>query len=395
MFKHIFDELKKELDEVAEELEGKKSSVDQILKRWKEIKKVSDDIVEGWLSLEEKMCELSEKLEKQSDDKSEKITVSITKHKEKDISFRKGQGFYHLTMYPEAAQQFEAALTTSPDNDIARLYYALSKYSLKDYDAALQAFQILLASSEDPKILSVSHHMIGNYLASNDNLERSASHFNKAVEHDPKFTDALFNAGVVQFQMGDYQRALELMRKVVYLSPDDWEAMLVMSSCYSSLGFSGKAYEMKKQAVDISNHPRTELEFAQTCEETGLYEVAHQWYRRLERRTSFSQHAYTGLAWCAINMKDMESATGWLKKGLSLFPRHLELNVLMAIVLKNEKQNRRAAAIIDYIISDETMLDVSAHSFTRMERIVMSNAADSNVYHTLGSFLKLAIDLFL
>lgn len=394
MFKHVFDELSKELNEVKLLLEDQ-SKPELILKRWKEIKRVCDEIVEGWLSLEEQMSLLTDQVneleQKKEKPKSSSFTISIAKPKEMDFSFRKGQGFYHLTMYSEAAQQFESALMKNPDNDVARLYFALSKYSVGDLDQALQALQLLMASSEDPNILAISNHTIGNIYVSNGNLEKSLFHFNKAIEYDSSFSEAFFNAGAVHYQLGEFDKSIEFLKKSIYLSPDDWEAMIVMAACLSQLGYNRKAYELKKQAVEISSHPRTELEFARTCEETGLYDQANATYERLEKRSVFAEHAYSGLFWCSIHTNNVQKAMGWIKKGLSLFPHHLELNLMLALMYKKNNQLKKAKQVLEHIVNQRMSIDFSHLTFKRMEK--MSNHFSNRLQHELqpniNAFLQL------
>ncbi|MEX2104803.1 MAG: tetratricopeptide repeat protein, partial [Bacilli bacterium] len=363
MLQHLFEELEEEVKQL-EQMVNTDQDKEQILTRWNELKKMSDDIVEGWLNLEELMGEIREKVH--CLEKAAVTQISPASNYHYSMDFRKGQGYYHLTMYSEAIKQFQHTITSEPDNELARLYLALSKHSLEDHDEAIQAFQFVSASSSEPKIIAIAHHMLGCIFACKQHYEKSVLYFKRALKHEPNFSDSLFNLAVVYYKLGEYTDSIENLKQLLNIAPDDWEAMLFMSTCLSHLGLNRRALDLKQQAVQISSHPKTELELARSFEEANLYDQSYYWYERLEKHTSFAKYAYCGLTWCSLQQMQRERARGWLKKGLTLYPDHPELQLLHVLMMKTEGQYNKARTILEKLCTHTSFHDYTNHSLNRL-----------------------------
>ena len=55
--------------------------------------------------------------------------------------------------------------------------------------------------------------------ASNEKLKSAIADFDKAIELDPKFIDALYYKAVVQKKLGNYKGAIETLDKVLAIEP--------------------------------------------------------------------------------------------------------------------------------------------------------------------------------
>ena len=60
---------------------------------------------------------------------------------------------------------------------------------------------------------------MANKEADNDKLKSAISDFDKAIELDPKFIDALYYKATVQKKLEDYKGAIETLDKVLAIEP--------------------------------------------------------------------------------------------------------------------------------------------------------------------------------
>jgi tetratricopeptide (TPR) repeat protein len=88
--------------------------------------------------------------------------------------------------------------------------------------------------------LALVHIMRGKF---NDAIKA----LNKAVEADPRHTQALWLLGEIYLKVGDYERAAASLQQVVTIQPDNLTAITWLSLAYHSLGKRGKALD--KQSV--------------------------------------------------------------------------------------------------------------------------------------------------
>ena len=78
-----------------------------------------------------------------------------------------------------------------------------------------------------------------------DKLDEAISHYLKAMELDPSFTDALHGLTRTYFQKGDLERAVVYAKKISELDPEDILAHTNLSIYYQE---QGKIEEAEKEA---------------------------------------------------------------------------------------------------------------------------------------------------
>ncbi|MBD2869696.1 tetratricopeptide repeat protein [Paenibacillus arenilitoris] len=219
MFQHMFASMNEMLDRIMDRYDDagaqeKKQYEEQLT----ELKNVSDHFVEQWLEFEEKFAEFKERRSEPSSAQSastapapaysgymnaeHELPVSGTAScnaadlmisDEAASIISKGQGYYKLFMFPQAATQFQSAIVLSPECNLARLFLGMTHMHLQNWNEAQRHFQLLIALTDFPKWLAMGYNALGCIQAIHLNLAQAELLFKKAHDVCPSFTEALSN----------------------------------------------------------------------------------------------------------------------------------------------------------------------------------------------------------
>lgn len=164
--------------------------------QWDMLKTLSDDIIESWLQFEDKMGTFR--------DMQQQPAIAPEPHKYLG-SFVKGQGYFKLHMFKHASEQLEDAVTSYPDFVCARLFLAMSRMHMKQWNEAQQHFQLIAAVAEERRLQAIAFNALGCIQAIYAHLEQAQSYFRKALETDPAFPDPKLNLESLQQGNGQLQ----------------------------------------------------------------------------------------------------------------------------------------------------------------------------------------------
>lgn len=156
----------------------------QLREQWQLLKKMSDELVENWLRLEEKLSVLQE-----LDEHGALASVPA----ELLGPFYKGQGYFKLHMFRQAAEQLEDTVRMHPDMLSARLYLAMSRMHLQEWLEAQRHFRFIAALTEDVKMRAIAYNALGCIQAIHAQFDQAQQLFRKALEADPSFRDPKIN----------------------------------------------------------------------------------------------------------------------------------------------------------------------------------------------------------
>ncbi|GAB2692109.1 hypothetical protein ACFQWB_11230 [Paenibacillus thermoaerophilus] len=207
MFKHLFGVMNEMLDELARRYAdpAHADSLDELDRELAELKRMSDQCIEGWLLFEERISRLSAlrhgssaegdsvKHSAQTDgNELDEWTAMHLKARE-NAAFEQAQGYYQLRMYDEAIRLLEPLAERQPDFILARLYLAMGYLKSERFEDAYRQFQFVQSFSEHAKIKSISFNAMGCIQAKRLYPEKAAELFKLAYEADPTNRDALTN----------------------------------------------------------------------------------------------------------------------------------------------------------------------------------------------------------
>lgn len=210
MFQHMFSSMNEMLDQLIEQYQSAgKQEKQQYEMQMNELKKISDTFIEQWLEFEEKFADFKEKqkeLESNQtipyEDHVQKMPVSASQTcnasdleipNESASIISKGQGYYKLFMFPQAAIQFQSVITQSPECNLARLFLGMTHMHLQNWNEAQRHFQLLIALTDFPKWLAMGYNALGCIQAVHMNLAQAEQLFRKAHDACPSFKDPLNN----------------------------------------------------------------------------------------------------------------------------------------------------------------------------------------------------------
>lgn len=231
MFQHMFTSMNEMLDGITKQYPQASDQERQLyLKQIRELKKMSDSFIEQWLEFEEKVADFqdsygldvtditaaaSEAKPVQAQAAAGIIPAQVSTHaagkplaiSEKascnlsDLTIpddaaalvHKGQGYYKLFMFSEAAHLFQNALNIAPECNLARLYLGMSQMHMQNWQEAQRQFQLLIELSDFPKWLALGYNALGCIQAVHMNMAQAEKLFRKAYEVYPSFTDSLNN----------------------------------------------------------------------------------------------------------------------------------------------------------------------------------------------------------
>ncbi|MGO4693146.1 hypothetical protein AB4Z50_02585 [Paenibacillus sp. 2TAB26] len=214
MFQHMFSSMNEMLDQIIEQYDGAGASEkQQFEQQMLELKKVSDTFIEQWLEFEEKFSEFKEQqgdqaavsqVQEQAPEGAVQSSVPVSIAVSSPVSdfeisdelaavISKGQGYYKLFMFSQAAVQFQAAILQSPECNLARLFLGMTQMHLQNWSEAQRHFQLLIVLTDFPKWLAMGYNALGCIQAVQMNLAQAEQLFMKAYEVCPSFKDPLNN----------------------------------------------------------------------------------------------------------------------------------------------------------------------------------------------------------
>lgn len=216
MFQHMFSSMNEMLNQIIENYEGAGTKEKQLYdEQMNEMKKVSDSFIEQWLEFEEKFAQFKEQQGTQGDHVAEQEIISkfiepiqeslpastavpcniadLEIPNELAAVISKGQGYYKLFMFSQAAAQFQNAIIQSPECNLARLFLGMTQMHLQNWSEAQRHFQLLIVLTDFPKWLAMGYNALGCIQAVHMNLAQAEQLFIKAHDVCPSFKDPLNN----------------------------------------------------------------------------------------------------------------------------------------------------------------------------------------------------------
>ncbi|WP_134699009.1 tetratricopeptide repeat protein [Ammoniphilus sp. YIM 78166] len=393
LVKHLFCTLLERLEGIEEKWskatsqEMKERLLDEVM----ELRGVSDDILDQWLLFEERMSKLQQKLQghehtpkvhsfmdfdlgqmneeiaEMSDEVAEKIFQELMKVDKKPASpemvsflsgqaahqFRKGQGYYNLLMYGQAAQHFQAVLKEDPDQDVARLFLAFSYMMDGVWEQADHQFYLLSQTTENRLLKATALNAQGCLLGGFEKWEQALSHFESAISAYPKLRDPYFNKGLVHMKLNQYQEAKPIWQKLSSEFQDDWEVLLQLAKCYQAEGEPREAEQTLTQIYQATEDPDMLWPVAQTFEDLRQFGNAALCYQMILQREPDNAFAWHGLGWNLWHEDGLNDGIQYIRKALSLSPNHPDFQFSYGWILFHRKQFADAQAVFEQILQQE------------------------------------------
>ncbi len=134
---------------------------------------------------------------------------------------------------PEARSKLESILETRPEFVEATLDLAAIEARQGDPEGAIGRLSRLLDSAQEAQVRAVLNFEIGGLwqLAGED--QKAVESYATAIEDYPKFKDAHFNRAISLGRLGRQDEAVEELRRVLEIDPNDEESHLALAQAFA------------------------------------------------------------------------------------------------------------------------------------------------------------------
>lgn len=188
MFKEIFATMNEALDSIMKDYATSGAELAKVLEEeFNLLKMMSDYCLEEWLRFEERLSECRTRLAA-----GQPLAVAVPEQAKPvplPEHFVKGQGYYKLAMFRQAAAEFSVLVQELPDFTLGQVYLAMSHLRLHEPEEALRHFKLLVPLAADSKLKAISYHAMGCIHIQKQNMEQALSYFKLAANTDASFVE--------------------------------------------------------------------------------------------------------------------------------------------------------------------------------------------------------------
>lgn len=320
-------------------------------KRLKQIQKTCADVLHSWAVVEDEIAKMTKQYPQLFHDE-EQIEDEFFLDHSMVRQFREGQGYYNLTMFQKATSLFDQIVQKEPDFLLGRIYLGLCYFQEGKTEESKYHFRLIIRTASSDEFVGLAHHLLGCVYIQEGENQVACKQFTEAVSILPKNGDAWFNLATCHYRLKQYQEAIPYFFQALSIDPDDWEAMYYLADCYAHCNQSESARFWRISAYEKVKHPQVMQSIAQDYEESQMYQKALHWYQRLYGVDRKSHIAYYGLAWNYWMIKEKEKSMGWLKKGLTLYPKDPHLLSFHFWMLLQERKVEKARKVLKILPSE-------------------------------------------
>lgn len=192
MITHLFATMHEKLDDLMERCPDG-ILVDEDQAQLATLVTLSDQVMDHWVQFEEKLSLYREGRGNESSDQEAEAEELAFPFDEGQSWLNRGQGYFKLFMFPQAADALEKAVGAMPDCNLSRMFLAMTYMHLHQWLEAQRLFQMVVALTDHPKWKALSFNALGCIQAVRMNLDEAEAYFMRAHQADPTFSDPLNN----------------------------------------------------------------------------------------------------------------------------------------------------------------------------------------------------------
>jgi tetratricopeptide (TPR) repeat protein len=165
----------------------------------------------------------------------------------------------------------------------------------------------------------------GIRLAGEEKLAAAAEQFVKALQIDPRNTEALYNLGLIRMKWGDLNAAGDSFREVLRINPNHAAAQLRLASILTQFARDDQNYIPKAQAA----------------------------YARAIELDPNQPEAHFNLGYLAIRQRDYHAAVNEYQKAVALDPRYPRVHLELGIALYQVRDFDAAYSMLQAAVAEE------------------------------------------
>jgi tetratricopeptide (TPR) repeat protein len=232
------------------------------------------------------------------------------------------------------------------------------EYDGEELEANMKALEALgyVGSSEDEDTAQAIaegdsspelHSNMGRIHLRNGELDKARVEFEKALELNPNYSDALLNIGEVLRLQGRVAEAEHFVKRALRVDPNSIGALAQLGEIKRDMGDLDEAIRLFQEGLAIDDsYPFVFLGLGDVLQRAGRYEEAEEAFRRVLQLNPDSFKAYYNLGVTLANRGQIEGAVENYEKALEIAPNHPEsamaLNNMGAIYLESGEIDKAA-----------------------------------------------------
>ncbi|MCF6093347.1 tetratricopeptide repeat protein [Microaerobacter geothermalis] len=366
MVQHLFNTLFDAIEEINQKINSSSSNEKKELsEKLQSLRLLSDEILDKWLLLEEKIGNVQEKIVPaaqpihEPSDKVLDINWNLLPSFSENIPYRKGLGYFQLFMYEDAIKYLEEVVQDWPELELARLYLAYSYLLIEQTVEALRHFTILHQTSNDEKIQGFTHNALGCIYGQKQQFEEALFHFSKAEEILNNNAESLYNKALTLFLMREYDPALREVDQFIQICPEDLGGYMLLISIHEALGqhkyVNGLWNQLLKEICDPYLLKRAILYFS----DKKNYQLASFLSQKWVEIDPGNPTAHHYLGWHAWLLGNKETGVLIMKKAISLNPRDEDILFSYGWILFQMNDFHHAMKVMEKLINLQPNLSLA------------------------------------
>ncbi len=271
-----------------------------------------------------------------------------------------GRNYAIMGKYGEALEEFEESFRANPNNTNSMLNVGYCYLKMEEYDRAEQYFKKYIdampRSEKGYNNLAIVYYSRGDYA-------KAVEHYRKAVELKPSVADTYFNLANALRAQKNYEQAVVEYKTALKLKPNFDDARQALISLYFELGEPEKARELINSS--LLKHPEAAETFiakGRELHKQGKFREAIQEYFKAFQLNPKNHNACYNIGLSYYRLNNFPEAEKYLKKSVELNPDLAEaFNLLGQIALT---KNNDSEALLMFINATEKKPEMAeAHLF--------------------------------
>ncbi len=256
-------------------------------------------------------------------------------------------------------QSFQSQVTKKAIfNNLGNVLYAIGKL-----DEAVAAYR--KAIELDPKNTD-AYSGLGYALSAQKKLDEAVAAYRKAIELDPKNTDAYSGLGYALSAQNKLDEAVAVYRKAIELDPKYVYAYNGLGYALSAQNKLDEAVAAYRKAIELdpkNTYVYTNLGYALSAQNKLDEAVAA--YRKAIELDPKNTDAYTNLGYALSAQNKLDEAVAVYRKAIELDPRYVGFYINLGDALRNQNKLDEAVAAYRKVLSlpNQFGTPTSAHAY--------------------------------
>lgn len=246
----------------------------------------------------------------------------------------------------EAQEAYEKALLCDEESEYIRhsLAIILIKMNRKE-QAARELQQIISRNPRDTE----NRILLAKVYSSLGRSDEAAAIYLELLDIKEDH-DILLMLGTLYVQNKEYDKAQEILNRLIQLEGDSYLAYYALARLYRELQYFDKAAAAYEKSLELDWFERLAFEVAEFYEERHEYEKAIMVYRRIIREGESGDLAKTRLVNLYLTLGENDKALELLRDLRAILPESYNIDITMSRILLGQEKYDEAIMILEDVL---------------------------------------------